>query len=637
MSLNNKSVEMNDAQAIGKIFDGMNANLRRTYQTSFGEAMSNVDVNTKKNIVELAANIGFGADLKATRGESGIATSAGVNAESKNKLITEMYKEYIARGESLISRAGESFAANGVPSQAGPIHTTMDANTQMLLMALVPSIIKPIHNKVVKSIVTKGLQFNRIAQTPYVIDEQGKEYDYYELLNDRELLDNISDGGQPLIRLHVELTAADTLVKANLCDMWNQQLTVANPHNYAQFKTITDFIARGIKISKVYIEDAGKVKAYPVEYKTTGYNVQSGGVNTTVANIDLTVENKDGKKLSLMGTIKADGSTILTAVGADGVFIKGVDFEFVIPAKGAQNTLRTVYRETPMTVFIQKKAAHAMTLNAQLLDDFELKYGKDLVTMFNDQVVTMTNAQKDQALLKYIDRQVSDLAMADAAANKFENKESVLSRYNYFSTSTIDMNTFNPGMMSFVDAASAALAKGMFDVTNYLDVKLRPNVPNFSIVSSSTAAQWIKDNNNNTGVVFKITGQATDTDSTIAGIVTPYTLNNINIGNNYHGTYITTNRIESKETTRDMLDNAANQVTGIAKEHTFYVIPRFEENLDSILFLHGLERVTEGVNDIEFTRDKTLQYETRYDITSFNKSLGLLKFIEAPTNMNFKK
>ena len=633
MSTNDKTfLSPNDKAAIGNIYNSLNTKLNSTFGQTFGESMQNISQNMKKDIVASAAALGFGQDIRRAKGEASTGTTAGVNSQFRTGFLKKLYDEYVERGSNLVSAAGESFALGGsaVASQMWSYSggSFFAQQSQLLLMALFPAVIKPIHNKVVKSVVTKGLEFQREAYVPYVMDENGNTYDFYELLNSEDGLLGLADGGQPIMRVKVPFD--QKLAEQNLCDLYNKAEQAKNPRDFKAVKSATDFVARGLKINNAIIGDT----VYNIDYRTTGNATQSGQINAVIATIDLvlTPENiANGKPVRIYGRVSANGAVYLST---DSDQVKSLEFEFIVPSKGAQNPLKMADRTTTLNVPINRKTAYEMSLNEQHLDDARLILNKDLVASFNEKVVVATNAQKDQALLNYIKEKTAEMANAKALFKKYVNDETVSNRYAEFASATIDMNIARPGFTDFLHGSNIMLAKGMFDVCNAIDVKLRPEVKEFSLLSSSAAAQWVKDANGNDTTSFKLTGQVTEEDGTVGGILTPYTLSRIAMGNMYGGTYITTNRLTSTKKEVEVLDSAGAKVKANAPVHTFYMIPRFEENMDTILFLHGLERITEGVNDSEFNRDKTLQYETRYDITTYNKSLAMLEFIEAPANVN---
>lgn len=625
-----------DAANIGKIFDSLSSKSYATYGVQFGEGFS-ANAKLKDDIVETAAQLGFGGDIRKARGESSPATAEGVNASYRTSFVNGLYNEFLERGRNMVSARGENFQVHGdaAPSQMWGYmgaNNVFSNNSQLLLMALFPAVIKPVHNKIVKSLVVKTREFYREALVPYIMDENGNMYDFYSALNSSDLLTTIADGGQPIMKVSVDFD--NKVVDANLCDIYNAAEQLKNPKNFRAITSVSDFVARGVKINKVVVNDGAKNVEQAIDYRTTGNITQSGQLNTNIATIDLVlskVEGSTGDNIHIFGRILADGKVVLHANSDK---IKSLEFEFIVPSKGAQNPLTTVDRTTTLNIPINRKTAHKMSLNAQHLDDAQLYLNKDLVAQFNERVVEMTNAKKDQELLQYIIKQTDVMRQTQSKAETYANYETVINRYAEYADAIIDMNVFNAGYTNYLEAGAIALAKGMFDVTNAIDVKLNPEVKEFSVVSSSSAAQWVKNVDGEHGVSFQLTGQVTDESSTVAGITPLYTLNRISIGGQYGGTYITTNRLKSEKISVNTLDNTGAPRVVASNEHTYYLIPRFEENMDTILFLHGLERVTEGVFDPEFNRDRTLQYETRYDIATYNKSLAMVKFVESPTNIN---
>ena len=276
-----------------------------------------------------------------------------------------------------------------------------------------------------------------------------------------------------------------------------------------------------------------------------------------------------------------------------------------------------------------------MTLNAKLLDDVNLVLNEDLVATFNETAVKTTNATKDNALLRYLGEQIAAGAKYKAAVNKWNNEETVLGKYAEFAYRMLDMSTFKYGYTDFVSGHNASLSTALFNTCNDIDVKINPEQKEFSMLSSSSASQWLKNADQTNMHAFNIIGDTVADGSTIGGFTVDFGMQRVTIGGHYFANYITTNKVLSEQVAREVMlpEGGTDKTSVMANKHRYTFIPRFEENLDSIIFYHGLERVTEGVNNSDFNLDKTLQYETQYDILSFNKTLGVVDFVESPTNL----
>lgn len=621
-----------DTLAVTNLFQTMKNRTRSSLSFNFGESAGNITKAAKQTIAKNLTDLVFNKDLNMAAGESSVASNAGNNALIRKNFISGLKSEMEERTKNVFSSFGERFSMNmdAKPTQQwAPYATFLPSTNQLLLMAIAPSVIKPVHNKLVKSVVTPALYVEREQKVPYII-ANGKTYDYYKVINDPTLLLEINKGGQPTIRVTVPFDGKEVKAGTNVCSIYNAEQALRDPENFRAIKSATDFISKGVKITSVVIDD----KEIEIDFISTGNATQSGQVNTVVADINLTLTPDSGKvadEIKLMGNLRADG-TVFLASNSDK--IKAVTFEFFVPAKGAQDPITVVDQRTIIKRYIEKKASAAMTLNAKLLDDVNLVLNEDLVATFNETAVKTTNSTKDNALLAYLNDQIVAGSKYKSAVSKWSNEETVLGKYAEFAYRMLDMSTFNYGFDNFVSGHNISLAKSLFDTCNDIDVKINPEQREFSMLSSSSAAQWLKSGGQDVHR-FNIVGDTVSDGGTVGGFTVDFGLQRVSIADRYFANYVTTNKVLSEQVAREVVVPAGgNTKTSVmANKHRYTFIPRFEENLDSIIFYHGLERVTEGVNNTDFNLDKNLQYETQYDIMTFNKSLGVVDFVESPSNL----
>ena len=104
----------------------------------------------------------------------------------------------------------------------------------------------------------------------------------------------------------------------------------------------------------------------------------------------------------------------------------------------------------------------------------------------------------------------------------------------------------------------------------------------------------------------------------------------------YHANYIATNRLQPIYTQVNGGASGFGKVPAGKKatleSSDWYLLPAFEDDKDTMVFVSGKEYLTEGTGTAEDPASASLNYQHRYQMLKMNKMVGKLRFTELPTS-----
>lgn len=606
---------LNDAQVLTDIMVKEGQNTRSIHDQTFGKPMKNLSPEDIRDIISDLTESAFAGELKGAGENGGFVTNGGLDYGMKAELVTKLKDIYVQAAENAIFKNSQSI---------GNYISELRSPDQLHLVALIAGVIQNSYNVIFKTFVTKDIQFTRQVEQPFAVSFDNEYIDFFDLVNSKVNLEKFMGANMPSGVVELDFTAG--AIDKNLIDEFNAALQASDPD--APFiNGPYNFLNRGISVVSVTWDGGSGAKKYPVNYIATGSFTQSGQVSNVVGVIDLELNKPDrSKKVKVLGSVLLDGTVQLHTPDTN---LKKIELKFNLPALGPQRPVTFGNRTVPIVIPITKGTAAQTTLNETFLQESALILGKDLIETFHKHSMQAVNAYRDVAGFDFIDGIIAELESNKKLGNdNLINYGTTVSQRSIYATEKVDGNIAKYGFQKSFSGYNDILAKGMHDVANELEVGLNPQERRFTIYSSSSAAQWIKQSD---GSDFHRFGEIGDVaDGTVANLSLPYSLKKIRIGGYYEAFYIASNRLHSKHDAEVdvMVNGVAKKLK--TKEHRYVMLPRFEEVQDNYLCLLGPEYIEEGTGTSTYSRNKSLNLETKFDYAALNKSLGVVTYVEEP-------
>lgn len=597
--------------------EGMNGYLRNSGLgiTEFGKrAIMNPSREAVAGLVKSFADRAFQGTITSAAENAGVATNGAKNAKIQLDVANSLKKEYTARAESVLLETQSS----------GGVMSNITTHQQLYMVALVQGVVQSTYNKIFKTVVDPNPIFVRQIQVPRFLDYKGKSHFLADVVNDNDLILELTAGAAANVVFDLDFDANKDINK-NIIDAFNDATgsgqKIGGPRNY---------LNRGFKIVSVEYNN-GTAETIPVDYTSMENHNQSGEVSDIVGvvSLRLTPKSDTDKEINIFGRIAANGDVKLSA---DSDKVKKIRIAFNLPPVGMQNPFTVQHRIAKYSETINEYVKAQCTLNELFQDDHQFYLGKDAIELFNTDVLTITNAKKDSYALKEVDSLIESLK---GTVPSYSNTD------NYFNSPTrkllveekLDMNVTNPGLIDAINANNMMLGAQLFKMMNKFDRFAHPQERNFTLYSCSSSAQWLKDAFGNSVSKFNMVGNA---GNEVAGITTPYELIRTTIGDLYHANYIATNRL------KPIYTQVNGGATGFGKipagkkatleSSDWYLLPAFEDDKDTMVFVSGKEYLTEGTGTAEDPASASLNYQHRYQMLKMNKMVGKLRFTELPTS-----
>lgn len=612
---NNDTLNLSrDAKRLWQIASEVSEYTASEIGKDFTKPMEGLGENGVFDITNIIADKVFESEFAALEQVKSAIGENAINTTFREEFIKKLKENYIAAAENSIFKYSQN---------TGHYVTSLGTIDQLHMVALIAGVIQSTVTMIFKTHVEKGLTFTREVELPYAITADGEMIDFFDLVNDGKKLLEVAGTNSPTSS--VKFTVAGGKVTGNLIDEYNKELLAKDPLT----NKITgpyDFLNRGIEIVSI-TESGTKI---PTKYIATGFNTQSGQRSDVIAVFDASFRDKDkggSKEIKVLGNAKLNGDI---EVFVNGGTVTKIEFKFNLPAIGPRRPLQFSSRKTPVVVQIGESFSAQTTLNENFVQKHTLQLKSNLIEDFHKFSMTAVTRHKDEYAFQTVDNTIAKLDSIATASNPVENYDTTLTKNRTYAKETVEAYNANKGYVSSLVGNEDVLARAMFKVTNKLENALNPKERRYSIYSSTSGAQWVREEDGSNFHRFQELGDLGE--GVLAGLSLPYQLRKIRIGGHATGYFVSTNARKStvEKSVSFTPVGHSSPVSADIDVHKYVFITNYEAHLDTWAFLQGPEFIEQGTGTDQFGKNVSLNLETMFEMTAFNESLGVVEFKEDP-------